>query len=205
MKLGRLEPAQFIKVPWKNGGGISLTIAQHHRNGTVAGDWSSLIWQLGRTAIVEPAAFSDLAGFDRIQVLVKGSGLVLQTPDGDIDVRQPFHPVRFRGDTPVVSRLENGPVEVVNLMAACDYASIDLVVPNPGGSNVFRNGIHVLYAPVSAATVRIDQEPVSIAENHAVMVDGAMTLEPMDGILLVATVVLRSQDEMASGKSASGT
>ena len=49
-------------------------------------------------------------------MLVAGRGLVLQTPDGEIDVRRPFRPVRFAGETPIVSRLEAGPVEVVNLI-----------------------------------------------------------------------------------------
>ena len=63
-----------------------------------------------------PGAFSDLSGFDREQVLVCGQGLVLETPSGEIDVRQPFKPVRFAGETGIVSRLEAGPVEVVNLL-----------------------------------------------------------------------------------------
>ncbi|MGL4637141.1 MAG: HutD/Ves family protein [Beijerinckiaceae bacterium] len=191
-KLERIEPSQFISVPWKNGGGTSLTIAQQHKDGAVAGDWSSLIWQLGRTAIVAPAPFSDLAGFDRMQVLVKGAGLVLQTPDADIDVRQPFQPVSFRGETPIVSRLENGPVEVVNLMAARDKVAIDLAVLPPDSSNTFHNGLHILYAPKGIVSLICDEEGVLLEENHAARIQGSATLEVMSGILLVATVINRS-------------
>ena len=44
-------------------------------------------------------------------MLIAGRGLVLDTPDGEIDVRRPFRPVRFAGETRIVSRLEAGPVE----------------------------------------------------------------------------------------------
>ena len=64
------------------------------------------VWRFSRTPITVAGPFSDYTGFDRLQVLVAGSGLVLQTPAGEIDVRQPFRPVRFAGETPIVSRLE---------------------------------------------------------------------------------------------------
>ena len=105
MTLLRLDPAHYITTPWKNGGGVTVDIA-----------FEGETWRFGRTPIVAPGAFSDYRGFDRVQVLVAGSGLVLQTPDGEIDVRQPFRPVHFAGETPIVSRLEAGPVEVVNLI-----------------------------------------------------------------------------------------
>ena len=75
-----------------------------------------------------------LPGFDRLQVLVAGSGLVLQTPYGEIDVRRPLRPVRFAGETPIVSRLEAGPVEVVNLIGDRAMVRIDLGVLEAGST-----------------------------------------------------------------------
>jgi uncharacterized protein len=190
--LVRLDPARYKEVPWKNGGGTSITIAQQHRDGATAEDWSSLLWQFGRTPIVASAPFSHLAGLDRLQVLVAGSGLVLETPQGEIDVRQPFRPVRFTGETPVVCRLENGPVEVVNLMAARADASIDLRVLQAGETRPLGSGVHILYAPVSETECRLDGKRVALAQHHAIRINGAMTLEQTDGILLVATVVIVS-------------
>ena len=100
-----LDPDRYQRTPWKNGGGVTVDIA-------FDGD----VWRFSRTPITAAGPFSDYSGFDRLQVLVAGSGLVLQTPTGEIDVRRPFRPVRFAGETPIVSRLEAGPVEVINLM-----------------------------------------------------------------------------------------
>ena len=116
IRLTAIDPAAFRHTPWKNGGGVTTDIAESMLPGFAPGSWEGMVWRFGRTAIVTPAPFSDLSGFDRLQVLVSGSGLVLETPDGEIDVRQPFKPVRFAGETPIVSRLEAGPVEVVNLI-----------------------------------------------------------------------------------------
>ena len=76
-----LDPAGYLRTPWKNGGGTTVDIA-------FLGD----VWRFGRTPIVQAGPFSDYTGFDRVQVLVSGSGLVLETPQGEIDVRQPFRP-----------------------------------------------------------------------------------------------------------------
>ena len=72
----RLDPRAYRRTPWKNGGGITVDIAED-------GD----VWRFGRTPIVAPGPFSDYSGFDRLQVLVAGRGLVLQTPDGEHGTR----------------------------------------------------------------------------------------------------------------------
>ena len=88
-----------------------------------------------------------------MQVLVAGSGLVLKTPDGEIDVRQPFRPVRFAGETPIVSRLEAGPVEVVNLIGHRAKVKIDIVVLDEGRTLRLEPGTHFVYTPHGEATV----------------------------------------------------
>src|SRR4029453_7795930 len=120
-KVTPLDPERYLRTPWKNGGGIPVDIA-------FEGD----VWRFSRTPITVAGAFSDYTGFDRLQVLVAGSGLVLQTPAGEIDGRRPFRPVRFAGETPIVSRLESGPVEVVNLLGDRSRVDIDLAVLEAG-------------------------------------------------------------------------
>ena len=116
MRVTRLSPAGYSPSPWKNGGGVTIDIAGVRDEGSVAGSWDGVVWRLGRTSITASAPFSDLAGFDRCQVVIAGRGLVLDTPNGEVDLRQPLVPVMYRGEGPIACRLEAGPVEVVNLI-----------------------------------------------------------------------------------------
>ena len=85
-----IDPAGYRQTPWKNGGGVTVDIAGAFREDARAGQWDDMIWRFGWTTIAKPAPFSDLSGFDRMQVVVRGHGLVLRTPDADID--EPLSP-----------------------------------------------------------------------------------------------------------------
>ena len=133
------------------------------------------MWRFGRTPITAAGPFSDYSGFDRIQVLVAGRGLVLETPDGEIDVRLPFRPVRFAGETRIVSRLEAGPVEVVNLIGDRSRVRIDLAVLNAGETRRLGPGLHIAYCPVGPARLRLQ------GEEYALGGDGGLRIDDADG------------------------
>src|SRR5215471_19925732 len=154
----QLDPTQYRRTPWKNGGGVTIDIAEQDD-----------VWRFGRTPIATPGPFSDYTGFDRMQVLVEGRGLVLETPDGEIDVRVPFKPVRFAGETPITSRLEAGPVEVVNLIGKRSAVAIDLVVLSAGRSVRLGKGTHLAYAANGAAKVNSHDIPA----DHCLRIEAA--------------------------------
>ena len=105
-----------------------------------------------------------------------GSGLVLQTPTGEIDVRRPFRPVRFAGETPIVSRLEAGPVEVINLMGERRRVRLDLAVLEAGQQQRLGPGIHIAYCPAGQAALRLADE------THDLQADGGLRIEDIDGV-----------------------
>jgi len=175
-----LDPAGYRKTPWKNGGGVTVDIVEHED-----------AWRFGRTPITTPGPFSDYSGFDRAQVLVAGRGLVLETPQGAIDVRAPFQPVTFAGETPIVSRLEAGPVEVVNLIGDRARVAIDLQVLRAGASRGRGAGTHIAYAADGTAALAIDGEPHRLAADHALRIDAASPsmIACTVGILLIGSVI----------------
>ena len=175
-----LDPAGYRRTPWKNGGGISVDIAERDD-----------AWRFGRTPITVPGPFSDYSGFDRVQVLVSGRGLVLQTPDGEIDVRAPFKPVAFAGETPIVSRLESGPVEVVNLIGNRAKVRIDLQVLRAGAAIGRSAGTHLAYAADGPAALAIDGAAHRLAADHTLRVDGASPtmIACTEGLVLVGSVI----------------
>jgi hypothetical protein len=174
-----LDPAGYRRTPWKNGGGITIDIAEQDA------------WRFGRTPITTPGPFSDYSGFDRAQVLVAGRGLVLETPDGEIDVRTPFKPVAFAGETPIVSRLEAGAVEVVNLIGDRTRVRIDLQVLRAGASIGRSAGTHLVYAVDGPASVQIDSKTHPLAADHTLRVDMASPtmIACTEGLVLVGSIL----------------
>lgn len=163
-----LGPRDYRRTPWKNGGGVTTDIAHE-------GD----VWRFSRTPITASGPFSDYAGFDRVQMLIAGHGLVLETPDGEIDVRTPFKPVRFAGELAITSRLEAGPVDVLNLLGDRCRVMLDLAVLEAGESRHLGSGRHIAYCPGGTAIVRLGGEARDLAADHA------LHLEQADGDVLV--------------------
>lgn len=192
-RLTPLPPESFRSKPWKNGGGITLDIADATAPGADPSGWEGMVWRLGRTAIVQPGPFSDLTGYERLQAVIVGSGLVLEGSSGEIDLRRPFVPVRYDGGLPLVSRLEKGPVEVVNLIVDRALCSADLVVPMPGEAVPLAPAIHILYAPGEAVTARCGGEEIAVPGGHALRIDaeGDIALTVAAGRALLATIRLR--------------
>ncbi len=192
-RLTPLPPESFRSKPWKNGGGVTHDIADASRPGADPAGWEGMVWRLGRTAIVQPGPFSDLTGYERLQAVIVGSGLVLEGASGEIDLRRPFTPVRYDGGLPLVSRLENGPVEVVNLIVDRALCRADLAAPEPGETLALAPAIHILYAPGEAVTARCGSEAIALTGGHALRIDaeadGSLMVEA--GRALLATIRLR--------------
>jgi environmental stress-induced protein Ves len=161
-----LSPDGYRRTPWKNGGGVTVDIA-----------FDGEVWRFSRTPITAAGAFSDYTGYDRLQVLIAGSGLVLETPDGEIDLRRPFHPVRFAGETPITSRLEAGPVEVINLLGDRARVRLDLAVMDAGDTQRLGAGLHLAYCPAGRALLRLS------GKDHELAADEALRIEEGEGVL----------------------
>jgi len=165
MRLRLLGPQDYRRTPWKNGGGVTTDIAHEGE-----------VWRFSRTPIAAPGPFSDYTGFDRVQMLVAGHGLVLETPDGEIDVRAPFRPVRFAGEVAITSRLEAGPVEVLNMLGDRSKVTLDLAVLETGEIRYLGAGRHIVYCPGEAAIVQIEED------RHALAADHASSIEQAEGV-----------------------
>ena len=191
IQITALDPASYRHMPWKNGGGVTIDIAVSMLPGFAAGGWEGIVWRFSRTAIVTPGAFSDLSGYERELALVAGEGLVLETPDGEIDVRQAFSPVRFAGETGIVSRLEAGPVEVVNLIGERSRVSIDLNCLAGGATIACPTGAHIIYAATSSCELSINGNACEIAAGHAVRIDAGeqFLLASRLGTAVVASII----------------
>jgi uncharacterized protein len=183
-----LSPDEQSHVPWRNGGGVSTIIADERLPGHDAGDWEGVVWQLSRTSIVAPGPFSDLRGFERLQTVIAGAGLFLDTPDGAIDLSRPLSVARYDGGTPIVSRLTKGPVEVLNLIARRERAGIDMRALDPGETLPAEFSPTLLYAFSARAKLSIDRQPFELPAAHALRLDAPAIVACRRGAVVASSI-----------------
>ncbi|SFJ19670.1 HutD/Ves family protein [Bradyrhizobium sp. cf659] len=192
MKITLLKSEDYTRSPWKNGGGIFTDIADAHRTGAPAKDWDSLLWRFASTPIVAPGPFSYMPGIDRLQMVVAGRGLVLKAPGQEFDEREPFTTVRFTGELEIVTELEAGPVEVVNLMARRGAAEIALLALREPGDRPLSAGTHLVYAVSGNCSIRLNSEDLVIPDGSTLKVEltEASQLALVSGLAVLGSIRL---------------
>ncbi|MBH5369100.1 HutD/Ves family protein [Bradyrhizobium glycinis] len=192
MKVTLLDPEDYTRSPWKNGGGIFTDIADAHRADAPRKGWDSLLWRFASTPIVAPGPFSHMPGIDRLQMVVEGRGLVLKSPTQEFDEREPFTTVRFTGELEIVTELEAGPVEVVNLMARRGAAEIDLVALKEPGDLQLAAGTHLVYAARGECRIRLDHEEFAIPRTGTLKLElaGPSQLALVSGLPVLGSIRL---------------
>ena len=182
-----LVPESYRRTPWKNGRGELVVI-----DGEGGESWQNMgvAWHFGRTAIMEEGPFSDYTGYERLQVVTKGAGLVLIAPDHEIDLRRAMQPRRYDGGTPIRTRLEKGPVEVVNLIADRSRFDVDMRVTKERAEMFCKSGLHIVYAPVGAARVKIDKRVYMLPEDHALRLrtDSGTNINVQEGQAIIGSI-----------------
>lgn len=143
---------------------------------TEGSGWHDVQWSLSRTEIANAGPFSDFSGYERWQVVIEGTGLVLETPEGEIDLRKSFRPVRYDGALAIRARLENGEVGVVNLIARKARFAASMIVLAEGGSARLPAGIHVLFAPTGESKPMLEGARLLIRAGDGLRVDSAAPL-----------------------------
>lgn len=191
MKL--LTPADYVEFPWKNGRGVTTDIAALYRPGATSRDWTEMLWRFGRTPIPESGPYSDLTGFERLQVLIAGDGFKIHTEDGTVhrDLSRAYVPVRYDGGLKLTGRLNAGPVETVNLLYRRDAFDGDLHAPAPGTELKLEAGTHLIHAPDGEAKIGIDGTAHTLADRHAIRIDGTLDFSSGSGRVLVASLFVK--------------
>jgi len=119
----RLVPADYRRMPWRNGGGTTTEIL-------VALEGSErFVHRVSIADVASDGPFSRFEGYDRHIMLLSGNGMTLDCgAHGLIDLRTPLEPCSFSGDWDVEGRLVAGPVRDFNLIVDRARASSSLEV-----------------------------------------------------------------------------
>ena len=105
--------ADYVRMPWKNGGGSTEEISRDAGDGL-----DGFGWRLSIADIAESGGFSTFAGYQRVITVIKGAGMVLTVDGEEQRGLLPLQPFAFKGDSQVACRLITGPIRDFNLIYA---------------------------------------------------------------------------------------
>lgn len=78
MRITLLGPTDFIRMPWKNGLGVTTELAVARRAGEEGFDW-----RISTATVAAPGPFSSFPGIDRSLAIVRGGTLALDVEGQD--------------------------------------------------------------------------------------------------------------------------
>lgn len=114
-----LGPADYRRMPWKNGGGSTLELLQDP-----APD-GGFNWRLSIADVATAGPFSTFEGIDRQIMLVSGNGMVLsfggEAPP--VVLSKPLRPQGFKGEWHTDCRLIDGVIQDFNVMVRRDWGA----------------------------------------------------------------------------------
>ncbi|MFY0476654.1 HutD/Ves family protein [Achromobacter marplatensis] len=106
VRIAQAEWQELPPEPWKNGAGVTRTLAVDTQ--------PVPRWRVSIADIERDGPYSRLPGQDRVSVVLSGEGVTLQG-EGKKILLLPGVPTAFAGDVAFQSRLLGGPVRVLNL------------------------------------------------------------------------------------------
>ncbi|MFO0619336.1 MAG: HutD family protein [Polyangiaceae bacterium] len=124
MNVDVIEPAQFVKHPWRNGGGTALEILR-----VPPGD-ASFDVRISVADIALSGPFSIYQGYDRWLLMIEGHvALSLGSSKQSIDLAAPdAAPLRFAGETHMECTLKSPSARALNVFARKGKLDLALVV-----------------------------------------------------------------------------
>ena len=156
-----LGPAEFRRMAWANGKGVTVELARQDRDG-------EMLWRLSRASVVEDGPFSLFPGVERNLTVLTGPGFDL-AGDGLHLPARPFAPVAFAGDVPVSASGVTVPSDDFNVMTARILPRPQVRVITAPEVLAPPNGLLAVYWPHDDRLVLADQ-PVEVASFPALAV-----------------------------------
>ena len=162
-----LTPADYRRMPWKNGGGCTVEIATEPPGAGTA----AFVWRASVADIERDGPFAVFPGVDRTLVLLDGKGMRLTSDGGSLELRSAFDPVRFPGESALHCALVDGPTRDFNLMVRRDAACGDVVVVRGAGRAIGPARTLICFAATGASECLLaGYPPTLVPPGHALLV-----------------------------------
>jgi environmental stress-induced protein Ves len=167
-----LNASNRRRVPWKNGGGMTLEIATDA--GTVGGEWS---WRISIADVPERSTFSVYPGVDRFLMRLDGTHLVIVNGENTFTVPDTGTALAFPGEEEVVGTPTGDGVRDVNLMVRRDRWRGALHILRDGCMNIDAPKV-LVHAAHGDLEIHVHGEPdlKSLREEQTLMCYGCVQI-----------------------------
>jgi len=163
-----LSPADYRRMPWKNGAGRTTEIAAHPAGAAL----DAFDWRISVADVVRDAPFSTFAGVDRTIVLLAGAGMRLDGNGHAALLRTRYEPYAFSGDDAIDCVLVDGPVRDFNLMLRRGRVTGEVAIVRGAAARVAPARFRLCYAANGAFECLFGgHPPCVIAGDQALLVE----------------------------------
>lgn len=176
-----LRASGYTSMPWKNGGGRTAEIVRRP-------DSDSFGWRVSIASVEQSGPFSRFAGYDRVLVMIDGSGMRLNIDGSEVPL-EPLVPHRFAGEAETFCTLTAGPTRDFNVMVRrgavdCEVSVIRCDSPFPLTATFF-------YCLSGALDLTDGADTGVVGENDSAILDGTTQLTPREASIIIAVDIKR--------------
>jgi hypothetical protein len=109
----KFSAADYVAMPWKNGGGVTTQFAI----APIGASLANFEWRISSAQVETAGPFSLFAGIDRSLAILCGAGLTMAFDGMQATILTPDNkPLAFRGEQYVHAALLDGPITDLNVM-----------------------------------------------------------------------------------------
>lgn len=107
-----LKAQAHRRMPWKNGGGVTVEIAIHPEGASV----DDFDWRVSMATVASDGPFSIFSGIDRTLSVLEGDGIVLDVEGQETPLTRQSAPLSFPADARCGARLTGSAITDLNVM-----------------------------------------------------------------------------------------
>jgi environmental stress-induced protein Ves len=163
------SPEDFKTLPWRNGLGSTVELISEILEGHEA-----FSWRLSIASVANDGPFSDFSGYDRTLLLLEGTGITLNNPNGSsIELNSPLDCAHFKGEDLINASLHDGPIKDFNVMTLRSICSSSVTAINEKSEPLIQiNAEKLLVYSLKPIKIQIGLEPsINLKANHLLQFD----------------------------------
>jgi environmental stress-induced protein Ves len=180
------SPEDFKTLPWRNGLGSTVELISEILEGHEA-----FSWRLSIASVANDGPFSDFSGYDRTLLLLEGSGITLNKPNGIFKVlNSSLDYANFKGEDLIDATLHNGPIKDFNIMTLRSICTSSVTAIDETSESLLNiNADKLLVYSIKPVNIQIGLEvSIGLEANHLLQfnyyINNTMILDKTQAIVI---------------------